>query len=131
MFHCCNQSLLTFNSSILDYFYTGVEILQSHYSVLVRSMPDDYMNTVSQLEHYLSGDHVGTILESKDPATANQRILDCLIELINTEESLLDFCDRLNSITNTPALSAVIEDIKKGRHAYDKHCTYVCTYLMI
>ena len=88
-------------------------------------MPVDYMNTVSQLERNLSGDHIGTILESKDPATANQRILDCLIEQISTKEGLLDFCDQLNSITNAPALSTVVEDIKKGRQTYDKHCTYV------
>ena len=53
---------------------------ESHYSVLVRSMPDDYMNTVSQLERHLTGDHIGSILECKDVFTANQRILDCLIE---------------------------------------------------
>ena len=78
-------------------------------------MPDDYMNTVSQLERHLTGDHIGSILECKDAVTANQRILDCLIEQINTKEGLLDFCEQLNSITNTPAaLTAVIENVKKG-----------------
>ena len=78
-------------------------------------MADDYMNTVNQLEHHLSGDHIGTILESEDPSTANQRILDCLTEQINTKEGLLDFCDQLNSLTNAPALTTVIEDFRKGR----------------
>ena len=77
-------------------------------------MPDDYMNTVSQLERHLTGDHIGSILECKDAVTANQRILDCLIEQINTKEGLLDFCEQLNSIPNTPALTAVIENVKKG-----------------
>ena len=78
-------------------------------------MPDDYMNTVSQLERHLTGDHIGNILECRDVFTANQRILDCLIEQINTEESLLDFCEQLNSIANAPpALTAVIENVKKG-----------------
>ena len=94
----------------------GFKMLQSHYSVLVRSMPDDYMNTVSQLECHLTGDHIGSILECRDVFTANQRILDCLIEQINTKEGLLDFCEQLNSITNTPALTAVIENVKKGNH---------------
>ena len=96
-------------------------MIQSHYSELVRSMPDDYMNTVSQLERYLTGDHIGSILECRDVFTANQRVLDCLIEQINTKEGLLDFCEQLNSITNSPALTAVIKSVKKG----NVH-TYVC-----
>ena len=100
----------------------GFKILQSHYSVLVRSMPDDYMNTVSQLERHLTGDHIGSILECRDMFTANQRILDCLIEQINTKESLLDFCDQLNSITNAPALTTAIESVKKGNHVCIHRC---------
>ena len=78
-------------------------------------MPDDYMNTVSQLERHLTGDHIGSILECRDVFTANQRILDSLIEQIDTKEGLLDFCEQLNSIANAPAaLTAVIENVKKG-----------------
>ena len=77
-------------------------------------MPDDYMNTVNQLECYLTGGHIGSILECTDVFTANQRILDCLIEQVKTKEGLLDFCEQLNSINNASALTAVIEDIKKG-----------------
>ena len=86
-------------------------------------MPDDYMNTVSQLERHLTGDNIGRILECKDVFTANQRILDCLIEQINTKEGLLDFCEQLNSITNAPALTAVIERVKKGRQLDICMCT--------
>ena len=106
--------------------FIGFQILQSHYSVLVWSMPVDYRNTVSQLERHLTGDDIGSILECKDVFTANQRILSCLIEQINTKEGLLDFCERLNSITNTPALTAVIESVKKGSHTVR---TYVCVYI--
>ena len=85
-------------------------------------MPDDYMNTVSQLERHLTGDHIGSILECSDVFTANQKILDCLIEQINTKEGLLDFCEQLNSITNAPELATVIASVKKGNHVcIDKH----------
>ena len=77
-------------------------------------MPDDYMNTVNQLERHLTGDHIGSILECRDVFTANQRILDCLIEQINTKEGLLDLFEQLNSITNTPTLTTVIDNVKKG-----------------
>ena len=87
---------------------------ESHYSVLVRSMPDDYMNTVNQLERHLTGDHIGSVLECRDVFTANQRILDCLIEQINTKEGLLDFCNWLSTITDAPALTAALKEFKKG-----------------
>ena len=83
-------------------------------------MPDDYMNTVSQLERHLTGDHIGSILECTDVFTANQRILDCLIEQVNTKEGLLDFCEQLNSITSAPTLTSVIQSVKRG--------VYVCAY---
>ena len=105
-------------TTFLFYYCIGFKILQSHYSVLVRSMPYDYMNTVSQLERHLTGDHIGSILECRDVFTANQRILDCLIEQMNTTEGLLDFCNWLSTITDASALTAVIENIKKGSHVY-------------
>ena len=77
-------------------------------------MPDDYLNTVSQLERHLTGNHIGSILECKDVFTANQRILNCLLEQIDTKEGLLNIFDQLNSIRNAPALTAAIENVKKG-----------------
>ena len=78
-------------------------------------MPDDYMNTVSQLECHLTGDHIGSILECSDVFAANQRILDYLIEQIHTKEGLLDLCNWLSKINNAQAsLTAVLNTLKKG-----------------
>jgi len=88
--------------------------LQSHYSVLVRSMPDDYMNTVNQLERHLIGDHIGSILECRNVFTANQRILDCLIEQLNDKEDVLLMCKRLSVINNAQSLTAALKDLEKG-----------------
>ena len=90
-------------------------------------MPDDYMNTVSQLERHLTGDHIGSILECKDVFTANQRILDCLIEQINTKEGLLDFCNWLSTSTNAPALTAAIKELKKGLNFTHLANSYILT----
>ena len=106
--------------------YLGFELLQSHYSVLVRNMPDDYMNTVSQLECRLTGDHIGSILECNDVFTANQKILDCLIEQLDNKEDVFDLCDWLSVIDDAPLLTSAIEDIKKGTYMYKM---FVLTYL--
>ena len=79
-------------------------------------MPDNFMNTLSKLEFRLSGDHIGSILECRDVFTANQRILDCLIEQICTEQELLNFCDWFSKLMNTPLLAATIDIIKKGTY---------------
>ena len=73
------------------------------------------MNTIGQLESHLSGDHIGSILECKDAVTANQRILDCLIEQIYTEQELLNFCDWFSTLINAPLLAATVENIRKGK----------------
>ena len=86
----------------------------SHYNILLRSMPDDYMNTVNQLERHLTGDHIGSILECRDMFTANQRILDCLIEQIHTKEGLLDFCNWLSATNNTPTMTTALYKLKMG-----------------
>ena len=77
-------------------------------------MPDDYMNTVSQLERHLTGDHIGSILECRDVFTANQRILDCLIEQINDQEGLLDFCDSLSIVNDGPEFITALGEFAGG-----------------
>ena len=109
------RSLHTYVHMLL-YMSTGFAELQSHYSVLVRSMPDDYMNTVSQLERHLTGDHIGSILECRDAFTANQRTLDCLVEQLGGEKDAFDLCNWLSIITDAPLLTAAIDDFKKGMY---------------
>ena len=72
------------------------------------------MNTLSKLEFHLSGDHIGSILECRDVFTANQRILDCVIEQICTEQELMNFCDWFSKLINAPLLAATVDNIKKG-----------------
>jgi len=100
----------------MDLYSLDFTELQSHYSVLVRSMPDDYMNTVNQLERYLTGDQIGSILECDSVFTANQRILDCLIEQLNDKEDVILLCGRLSIINNAPSLSAALTELLEGNN---------------
>jgi len=81
-------------------------------------MPDDYMNTVNQLERRLTGDHIGSILECDNVFTANQKILDCLIEQLNDKEDVLDLCSWLSRIDDNLLLTTAIDDLKKGIPVY-------------
>ena len=113
--YCIRRYTLRLLMHVCNYIiYVCAVSSESHYSILVRSMPDNYMNTVSQLECHLTGNHIGSILECRDVFTANQNILDCLIEQINTKEGLLDFCNWLSAITDAPALTTALNELKNG-----------------
>ena len=93
-------------------------------------MPDDYMNTVNQLERHLTGDHIGSILECVSVFTANQRILDCLIELLNDKEDVLDLCSWLSHIADAPLLASAVQDLKKGRSLCTSSVQYLIAFLL-
>ena len=47
--------------------------------------------------------------------TANQRILECLIEQLDNKEDILNLCDQLSIIDDgSSLLSDTIEDLKIG-----------------
>ena len=77
-------------------------------------MPDDYMNTMDQLMDHLADDKIANILGCADAFTANQRILDCLIEQLDKKEDMFDLCNWLDVISDAPLLTATIEHLKIG-----------------
>ena len=77
-------------------------------------MPDNYRNTVHQLVDHLTDDKIASILGCTDAFTANQRILDSLIEQLDKKEDTFDLCNWLDVISDAPLLTATIEHLKIG-----------------
>ena len=88
--------------------------LQKFYSDIVRSLPDDFMQSIQQLQHVLTDEQIGSILECTSPLAANQNLVDCLVKNVENKESILDFCDHLEKIKNSPKLKNIIEHLRKG-----------------
>ena len=107
--------------------------LQSRYNALVWGMPDDYMSTVYQLEYFLTDDDIGSILECQDVFTANQRILDCLIHQIYTEEDFDEWIDILThlGLVNTSGTYVHIIMYYIVYMYYKNKMIYVYTYTYI
>ena len=59
--YCTNVSRGSTSVMTYVHFHSVCLVLESYYAILAKSMPHDYMNTVSQLEHHLTGDHIGSI----------------------------------------------------------------------
>ena len=81
---------------------------------MVKSLPDNYMESVQKLQDTLTDEQIGMVLECEDPLAANQTLLDCLIKNVENKENILDFCDHLEKIKNSPKLQSLIEHLRKG-----------------
>ena len=72
------------------------------------------MQSIQQLQHFLTDQQIGSILECTSPLAANQNLVDCLVKNVENKESILDFCDHLEKIKNSPKLLNIIEHLRKG-----------------
>ena len=76
-------------------------------------MPKDFKNTVQCLRKHLTDDEVSNILQSQDHDTGNLRIITSLIFHLRHGEGLFEICDILESVKDSPHLSAVIKSFRK------------------
>jgi len=90
--------------------------LKDKYTIILDSLPIPYETTLSSLQQSLSDDQIATILSgSTDDRAINQKIFNCLIELVKCEEDILDLCTSLERITNAPErLVRTIEQLRRG-----------------
>ena len=88
-------------------------------------MPNDYHQTLSILQKYISDDDlIADVLGSDDPENANKQILSWLIQKMKKREEMLDFCFQLKQIITSQDLKMIISEIEAG-NASDYKCAYV------
>ena len=80
-------------------FCAGFQLLQSHYSDILQSLPVNYETTLDVLKDSFTDDQIGHILSSPDNTVANKTILELLVAHVKATRSLTDLCDRLQKIT--------------------------------
>lgn len=74
------------------------------------------MDSVQQLQHLLTDEHIGSILiqGSTSSLTANQVLVNCLIEKVENKASILEFCEHLEKIKKSPKLQNTVDNLRKG-----------------
>ena len=97
-----------------QWFIIDFTVLKKHYHTILQLMPDNYEQSVGQLQDYISDDQICMILSSSSSTTANKIILDCLIEKMSCREDLLDLCDQLETISTLHQLNMLINEIRSG-----------------
>ena len=76
-------------------------------------MPNGYEQTAQSLERFLCDRHISLICECPNVTNANEAILECLIENATLKEHIVEFCERLLLIRNTPKLTHVIKTLSE------------------
>jgi len=75
-------------------------------------MPDNYEQSVSKIQDYMSDEQICMILSSDSSIAANKLILDCLIEKVNSRK---DLCRLLKTISTSHELNKLISGIRSGK----------------
>ena len=84
------------------------------------------MHTVSKLEQHLTDTDITSILGCTNAVLANKKILDSLIVNMKCREDLLDLCDRLEKISESPNMTNIVHELRNGM-LYACMCAYVCS----
>jgi len=89
-------------------------LLRSKYFDILRCFPKNQYSTLERLIDKLSDDVVCEVLSCTHPLTANKKILDHLIDKMKCKEDLLDFCNHLDNLNDSPILSNALGELRKG-----------------
>jgi len=93
-----------------------LKILQSKYTAILQSFPNEFSQTLEDLQDDLTPECIFAILKDEiSTELANKMMLDCMIAKISCKGGILDFCDQLEKISNAPKMSTVIRQLRAGK----------------
>ena len=94
-------------------FYIEFAVLNSNYSTLLQSFPEDYGLTLNALIDHFTDEQVTFILDSPTALVANQKMMNILIGQLTEKMDIIPLCDSLDKIGNA-ALSHSVEKLRNG-----------------
>ena len=90
-------------------------------------MPDDYFETVQLLERELCDTHISSLFGCSHFTAANQIILECLMERVKCKADILDLCEALSLLKNTPKLTEILDNLRMGKEV--QYGKFFCSYM--
>lgn len=95
--------------------FLDLKILQSKYSAILRSFPDEFSQTLDNLQDDLTPDCICEILSDEaNSKLANKKMLDCMIAKVSSKEGLLDLFDQLERVSNASDMTTVVSQLRTG-----------------
>lgn len=96
-------------------FVLDFSLLKSKYKDILKCLPQDFRKSLQKLQDKLSDDQICSILSCTSSQSANNMILDCLIDRLKCREDMLDLCDQLDRLSDgAPELKQHINELMKG-----------------
>ena len=105
---------LMLDKQYISLCYIGFAVLNSSYSALLQSFPEDYGLTLNSLIDHFTDDQLAFILDSTTALAGNQKILNILIGQLTEKMDIIPLCDSLDKIGDA-ALSQAVEKLRNGR----------------
>jgi len=97
--------------------FKGFTLLRSKYANILVALPEDYQQTLHKLQDILTDDQMCNVLSCSNSSAANRMIFDYLINNLKYKEDMLDLCDQLDRLTNSPSLLHIISELRNGMPA--------------
>jgi len=94
--------------------HTGFAVLNSNYSALLQSFPEDYNLTLNSIVDHFTDEQIISVLDSSSVMDANQKMLNFLIGQLTEKTDIILLCDTLDKIGDT-ALSQAVEKLRNGK----------------
>ena len=93
-----------------------MKILHSKYAAILQSFPDEFSQTLLDLQDDLTPECIFAIMSDETSAKlANKMMLDYMIAKISCKEDLLDLCDQLEKISNAPKMTTIVSELRTGK----------------
>ena len=129
-----STSVLNESTSVLNDIYIYIylvayiefAVLNSNYSTLLQSFPEDHGLTLNTLIDHFTDEQVTFILDSTGALAANQKMLNFLIGQLTEKADIIPLCDSLDKIGNA-TLSQAVEKLRNGNSVFYTTAKSYCT----
>ena len=102
-------------------YSADLTLLESNYTDILQSFPEDYKQTLITLHHSFSDDLIINALNSSCATVANKMMLNYLMDSLKCNDDILQLCNQLEKVSDSPILLKIISDLRKGK----SNCTIV------
>ncbi|XP_065894557.1 uncharacterized protein [Dysidea avara] len=103
----------------------NLSLFKSKYSDILQSFPDNYLQTLHILQDSFTDDLIVSIVSTPNAAVANKMILDYFLDGLKCNDDLIQLCDLLKTLSDSPKLLQVIDELRKDliNKKQDDHCS--------
>ena len=108
--------ILVYRVFAFCFIHVVLILLKKYYTKLWRSLPEDYMNTVTKMKHLITlpDGIINYFNELPTINLINERIIGFLMSRIKSDADAVEFCDIVEKLVNSKSSTIDIEAFRNG-----------------